>query len=250
MLSAQAKPAVERDLIPQVFTPREDPDQPSADSHTACQMYLDWRKDEGETGPSITKTAFTQKLNEKCGPSSRRGKKNQRGNKRSVNAYFWDQLTRFETEHSSLSHFNQGFSIDPSLRNAFQSAPIDVPPKTEKLRTSGGQNNPSIPDQDFCCRSISHSQITEQTSFSLANSGPDEPDPNQGCPGCHQRELPMDADLLGNTCDECLYKGNLDEGCPCPGLHPRPHPAASERNGNALSGCVRITWSRRSAKIR
>ena len=40
MLSSQAKPAVERDFIPNLFVPRQDDEQPAADSHTAYQLYL------------------------------------------------------------------------------------------------------------------------------------------------------------------------------------------------------------------
>ena len=55
--SSQAKPAVERDFIPNIFVQRQNDEQPAADSYTAYQLYLEWRKDEGETGPPITKTS-------------------------------------------------------------------------------------------------------------------------------------------------------------------------------------------------
>ena len=112
LLSSQAKPAVERDFIPNLFTGRQNDEQPSADSHTAYNLYLEWRKDEGENGPAITKTAFTQKLNDRHGPA-RRGKKNVQGKQRPRNTWFWDHLTLDETQDYSLSHPVGGSAIDP-----------------------------------------------------------------------------------------------------------------------------------------
>ena len=112
MLSSQAKPAVERDFIPNLFVPRQDDEQPAADSHTAYQLYLEWRKDEGETGRPITKTEFTQKLKERLG-TARRGKKNVQGKQRPVNTWYWDHLTLEEPQENSLSHFAGESAIDP-----------------------------------------------------------------------------------------------------------------------------------------
>ena len=80
---------MERDFIPNIFVQRQNDEQPAADSYTAYQLYLEWRKDEGENGHPITKTFFTQKLKERNGPA-RRGKKNVQGKKRPVDAWFWD----------------------------------------------------------------------------------------------------------------------------------------------------------------
>ena len=216
LLSSQAKPAVERDFIPNLFTGRQNDEQPSADSHTAYNLYLEWRKDEGENGPAITKTAFTQKLNDRHGPA-RRGKKNVQGKQRPRNTWFWDHLTLDETQDYSLSHPVGGSAIDPPLRNTLQTPPVHLPLHSEIVRKNDAT---AYVTDDFSCQSLSDNDISEHPSEAQDSS---RPDPDR-CRGCIQKELPEAADPFGDICPDCNYQGNLQDGCPaadCLECHPR-----------------------------
>ena len=133
MLSSQAKPAVDRDFIPNLFISRQNDEQPAADSHTAYQLYLEWRKDEGENGSPITKTYFTHKLKELLG-TARRGKKNLQGKKRAANTWYWDHLTLEEPPGELTSHFVGGSAIDPPLSNTLLDPPVHTPLQSERMR--------------------------------------------------------------------------------------------------------------------
>ena len=240
MLSSQAKPAVERDFIPNIFVPRQDDEQPAADSHTAYQLYLEWRKDEGETGRPITKTEFTQKLKERLG-TARRGKKNVQGKQRPFNTWYWDHLTLEEPQENSLSHFVGDFAIDPPLRNTLQDHPVRLPVQNERVRKT---DVTAYVEDDFSCQSLSANAIIEQTDEnshhvthdsscqSLSANAiieqtseaapPAEPGPAP-CRGCLQKELPRAADPFAPICPDCHYQGELDDGCPaaeCLECHP------------------------------
>ena len=214
-LSSQAKPAVERDFIPNIFVQRQNDEQPAADSYTAYQLYLEWRKDEGETGHPITKTSFTQKLKERNGPA-RRGKKNVQGKKRPIDAWFWDSLTLDQTQDVALSHYAQAFAIDPPLRNSLSEPPVQTPDQIAIMRKT---DVTTYVEHDFPCQSLSANAIIEQTSEA---SDPVDPDPAP-CRGCLQKELPRAADPFAAICPDCHYQGDLDDGCPaaeCLECHP------------------------------
>ncbi len=93
MLARQAEPPVQRDFIPNLFVQRRNDDPEGADSYTAYQLYLEWHKDEGELGPPLSKTAFTQMLKQHYGGPSHRGKKIVPGVRNTTNSWFWPDLT-------------------------------------------------------------------------------------------------------------------------------------------------------------
>ena len=215
MLSSQAKPAVEQDFIPNLFISRQNDEQPATDSHTAYQLYLEWRKDEGENGPAITKTYFTHKLKELLG-TARRGKKNLQGKKRAANTWYWDHLTLEEPPGELTSHFVGGSAIDPPLSNTLQDPPVHMPLQTETMRKF---EPTTYVEHDSSCQSLSANAIIEQTS-EASNPGDPDPDP---CRGSLQKELPRAADPFAAICPDCHYQGDLDDGCPaaeCLECHP------------------------------
>ena len=224
MLATQAKPALDRDFIPNLFVPRENEEQLPADSHTAYQMYLEWRKDEGEPGQPISKQNFTIKLKQQFGNFTRLGKKVQEGKSRRVDSKFWDHLTVAQNDQLSTCRPKSGHLLGDALKKRVSDcSSIKVSAETDTSTKNPLQGVRHTVNPDFSCQTLSDSEISEQMVVEDPTFSASPESAEDGCPGCLQKDDPMAADPFGDICPDCDYKGQLDDGCPasdCCYCHP------------------------------